>query len=241
MKKSSARDRLLAIIRPLAAQKMREINRGKRNRGDLKRRDFIWHYLLQSFATMGRASGAKGLIKDQSNYQRVTYEALAALTPKKRERQVREACRAAKVRMPDLKARYILECFQYVETLGGPEKAKNLLLAQPGREGKIHFLRTFPGIGPKYARNIMMDVYQGDFRDSIALDTRIKSISIALGLSFSDSDYLEHEAFYLEVAHAAGLNGWELDRLLFNFLDEVKQGLKDSKAPRDIRTTRPKP
>jgi endonuclease III len=143
--------------------------------------------------------------------------------------------------MPDLKARYILECFQYVETLGGPEKAKNLLLAQPGREGKIHFLRTFPGIGPKYARNIMMDVYQGDFRDSIALDTRIKSISIALGLSFSDSDYLEHEAFYLEVAHAAGLNGWELDRLLFNFLDEVKQGLKDSKAPRDIRTTRPKP
>ena len=42
-----------------------------------------------------------------------------------------------------------------------------------------------PGIGDKYARNIMMDVYHEDFRDSIAVDARIKAVSERLGLSFA--------------------------------------------------------
>lgn len=107
--------------------------------------------------------------------------------------------------------------------LGGPETAKDKLFSQLGREAKIRFLQNFPGIGPKYARNIMMDVYHEDFRDSISLDVRIKAISDALGLKFSS--YAEHESFYLEVARDAGVNGWELDRLLFNFSEEVKSRL----------------
>jgi thermostable 8-oxoguanine DNA glycosylase len=225
MKIKSAQNRLLAVVRLLATEKRLYLEDLKRNRSGLKRPDFIWHYLLQSFATMGKASGWEGFIKNQDNYQRVTFEALAALTPKMREKQVYEICRAAKVRMPDTKARYILECFQQVRSLGGPEKAKELLLAEPGRDSKIKFLRKLRGIGPKYSRNIMMDVYHKDFRESIAIDARIKSISKALRISFSDSEYSQHEAFYLEVAHLAGLNGWELDRLLFNFADEVKRRL----------------
>jgi hypothetical protein len=84
-------------------------------------------------------------------------------------------------------------------------------------------LKKFPGIGDKYARNIMMDVYHPDFRDSIAVDARINAISNALGLSFAS--YRDHEAFYLDVAKEAGLNGWELDRLLFNFRTEVESRL----------------
>lgn len=225
MKKTSAHNRLLKVVKPLATEKGKELESLKRGCSGLKRPDFIWHYLLQSFATMGKASGAKGLMQNQDNYQRVTFAALDALTPKKRERQVHEVCHAAKVRMPDVKARYILGCFDYIKSMGGPEKAKGLLLAQSGKDAKIKFLRTFPGIGPKYARNIMMDAYHEEFRDNIALDVRIKSISNDLGLSFSDSDYMEHEKFYLEVAHSAGLNGWELDRLLFNFGEEVKKRL----------------
>lgn len=64
----------------------------------------------------------------------------------------------------------------------------------------------------------MMDVYHEDFRDSIAVDVRIKRISDAWGLSFPS--YEEHENFYLSVATDAGLNGWELDRLMFNFTNE---------------------
>src|SRR4030095_13920874 len=128
-------------------------DRHKEGHTGLARPDFIWHYLLQSFSTMGRASGWHGLIGNQDNYDRVTYATLAALTPDARAAQVRQVCREAGIRMPDKKAVFILGGFEYVTQLGGPEAAKAKLLAQPGREAKIAFLRSFPGIGPKYARN----------------------------------------------------------------------------------------
>ena len=225
MKNGAAQSRLLLAVETLAIEKRPELERLKRGRIGLKRPDFIWHYLLQSFATMGRASGSKGLIQNQNNYRRVTYGALSKLTPGRRRKEVHEVCHVAKIRMPDIKAQYILDCFDYVKRMGGPEKAKEVLLRQPDREAKIKFLKGFPGIGPKYARNIMMDVYHKEFRDNIALDVRIKSISKLLGLTFTEADYSAHEGFYLEVAHLAGINGWELDRLLFNFGDEVKRKL----------------
>jgi hypothetical protein len=228
MNDTAARDRLVTVVRSLAAERRNELERLKQECTSLARPDFIWHYLLQSFATMGRASGWHGLIGNQDNYRRVTYDALAALSPEVREAQVRAVCRAAAIRMPDKKAEYILACFEKVKRLGGPEAAKAELLAQPGRDAKINFLESFPGIGPKYARNIMMDVYHEDFRDSIALDVRIKAISDTLGLSFGS--YAEHESFYLDVARQAGLSGWELDRLLFNFRPEVESRLGITKA-----------
>jgi hypothetical protein len=225
----TAKSRLATIVKALAAEKRPELERHKQGYSDIARPDFIWHYLLQSFATMGRASGWRGLIGNQENYRRVTYPALAALTAKARDGQVRETCRAAGIRMPDRKAGFILGCFEYITKLGGVEAVKAKLLSLPGREAKIAFLQTFPGIGPKYARNIMMDVYHEDFRESIAIDTRIKSISQALGLTFTS--YLEHEAFYLDVAREAGINGWELDRLLFNFRRDVETLLASSGPP----------
>jgi hypothetical protein len=172
---------------------------------------------------MGRSAGWHGLIGNRTNYNCVTYPALRALPDGDRLRVTREVCRAAKVRMPDLKGDYIVGCFERVRGMGGPEAAKADLLAQSGREAKIRWLKAMPGIGDKYARNIMMDVYHEDFRDSIAVDARIKSVSDALGLSFPS--YSAHEAFYLGVARQAGLNGWELDRLLYNFLGEVRSRL----------------
>lgn len=47
----------------------------------------------------------------------------------------------------------------------------------------------------------MMDVYHEDFRDSIAVDERVKKVSEALGLSFKTYD--EHEQFYLKIAREA--------------------------------------
>ena len=60
-----------------------------------------------------------------------------------------------------------------------------------------------------------MDVYHPDFYNHIALDERIKNISQALGCNIHS--YHSHEQFYLEIAEDAGLQGWELDRLLYNF------------------------
>jgi len=184
----------------------------------LEKDDFLWHHLLQSFATMGSSSGWDGLIGNTENYVKITYNALDALNPKARETQVREVCLKAKIRWPNKKAEHILDCHTRVKGMGGPLATKNILLNMPGRDAKIAFLKSFPGIGKKYARNIMMDAYHDDFRNSIAVDARIKKVSEAYGLKFSS--YEEHEAFYLSVAAAAGLTGWELDRLLYNFQDQ---------------------
>jgi hypothetical protein len=215
-----AQSHLVAVVTKLAIEKRAELEKHKMNHADIVRPDFLWHYLLQSFATMGRSSGWHGLIGNHANYDRVTYPALEALDVADRLAVAREVCRAAKVRMPDRKADFIVACFERVRGMGGPAAAKSQLLAQVGREAKIRWLKAMPGIGDKYARNIMMDVYHEDFRESIAVDARIKKVSESLGLSFTT--YAAEEEFYLEVAHNAGINGWELDRLLYNFLDEVQ-------------------
>ncbi len=85
-------------------------------------------------------------------------------------------------------------------------------------------MKCFYGVGDKYARNIWMDSYHPDFRHAIAVDERIKKVTEALGYSFKT--YAEHERFYQEVAEEAGLQGWEVDRLLYNhqgeFLDAIR-------------------
>jgi thermostable 8-oxoguanine DNA glycosylase len=217
-----AHDKIASIARRLAQEKQLTLNKLKAEYHKLSRPDFLWHYLLQSFSTMGRASGWEGLIGNKNNYNKLRYENLAELPPNDRARVVEQTCKDAKIRMPSVKADYILKCFEQIKAFGGPETAKKMLFSQVGREGKIRFLKKFSGIGDKYARNIMMDVYHEDFRDSIALDVRIKSISDAYGLTFTS--YTQHEEFYLSVAREAGINGWELDRLIFNFKDSFLVG-----------------
>lgn len=211
--------KVAVVAKKLACKYRTKLETMKQGSEELSRPDFIWHYLLQSFATMGSAAGWQDLIGNSENYSRITYEALEKLTPTKRKNIVYEICNGAKMlRMPNRKAKYILGCYAHIQELGGLSHANNALFDQNGREGKINYLMRFPGIGPKYARNIMMDVYHEDFRNSIAIDARIKSISKKLGVSFNS--YSEHENFYLSSAKIAGINGWELDRLLFNYRDE---------------------
>ena len=102
--------------------------------------------------------------------------------------------------------------------LGGIAKANHAAFAAPGRDAKLAFMLQFDGIGDKYARNIWMDVYHPDFHDAIPFDERIKKITAAMGYSFARYD--DHERFYRELAHEAGLQPWELDRLLYHFNEQ---------------------
>lgn len=218
MKDLSIQKKLAKIAKALATEKCVELDKLKLKEDDLKRPDFLWHYLLQSFATMGRVSGWDGLIGDKKNYNQLKYEYLGRLTPETRAQHVRRMCAKAKLRMPNRKTKYILRCFEQISELGGPKSAKQKLLSHKGKAAKINFLKQFYGIGDKYARNIMMDVYHEEFRDSIAVDARIKSFSASIGLTFDEYD--QYEAFYKDVAKRAGINAWELDRIIFNFRNE---------------------
>jgi endonuclease III len=209
------RDKLSRAAQTLATLKRPILDSQKAHYADLQRDDFLWHYLLQSFATLGGVSGWQGLIGNEANYRQMTYDVIANMPATERLAHATEICTRAKVRYANQKAVNIVACFDKIRAMGGLRDAKEALLKQPGRDEKIEFLKSFPGIGDKYARNIMMDVYHEDFRDSIAIDSRIQSISTEWEVEFNS--YADHESFYLSVAKAADLNGWELDRLMFRF------------------------
>ena len=192
---------------------------GKLRASELNDPEFVWYELLLSFSTMGNSRGKQGLIDDRENFARVQFKHLEGLkSSSARLKELQAVLHAAKVRMPDRKAGWLSAAFDRVAAMGGPGAAKLELQNREGRAGKIDFWRAFEGIGEKYSRNIMMDVYHPEFRNSIAVDARIEKISKALGLSFKNYDDVEQ--FFLSVAQQAGIEGWELDRIMYRFLDE---------------------
>lgn len=222
-KYSEPRQRLATLAKELAHKNRDFLERSKEAISELERGDFVWHCLLQSFATMGNSRGWNGLIDNRENYNKVTFDALAKLSPSQRLSVLERTLRDAKVRMPARKALWLDQNFDRILEMDGLTEANRALLRNSDRKAKIKFLKSFHGIGDKYSRNILMDVYHPDFRDSIAIDARIKAISQLLGLSFGS--YEEHEQFYVNAAHDAGLNGWELDRLMWKFKDDFIRGL----------------
>lgn len=221
--RSLACQRLAGVMRRLAEAHRARLAELKRDARDLERADFIWRSLVESFSSMGNSRGYQGLFGDPRKYEEITFEALSRLPASERQRVLSKTLAAGKVRMPDRKAAWLLTNFERIAKLGGPAATKSKLLARQGREAKIEFLKTFDGIGDKYARNIFMNVFHPDFRQSIAVDARIQSISNALKLKFNK--YEAEESFYLEVAERAGLSGWEVDRLIYWYKDEVLKAL----------------
>ncbi|NLX15250.1 MAG: hypothetical protein GXY44_16605 [Phycisphaerales bacterium] len=132
-------------------------------------------------------------------------------------------------RWPERKAEWLCENIKIIENLGGLAEARREALNCSDAHEKVEFMRRFHGIGPKYARNVWMDVYHPDFRDTIAIDSRITEVTRALGESFSPSQYRDHERFYLSIAEKARLTGWDLDRLLYHFKDKFLNLLIDNR------------
>jgi thermostable 8-oxoguanine DNA glycosylase len=200
-----------------------------------KRPEFVWHFLLESSATLGGSKGADDLIWNAANYNKITFKALSKYSPRKRLDELEKTLRAAKVRWPQQKADYLNRNFEKIKEMGGVKEADRRAFNQEGRRKKIAFMKQFAGIGDKYARNIWMSTYDPDFREAIAIDERIKGITEATGYSFST--YAEHERFYQEIAREAHLQGWELDRLLYNYKDDFLAVIKDEaqEEPPNIR------
>ena len=217
MNRELRRKRLLETLKQITPEMREKLDALKEEQKDLEKPDFIWHFLLQSFATMGNVRGWKGLIGDHSNYVRVSFGTLSKLRHDERVTVIEGVLRDAKVRMPRQKAEWLSKNCDLIIEMGGLEQVKSMALAYKGTEAKISFMKRFYGIGDKYARNIWMDVYHLDFHNSIAVDERIKRITGVLGYTFRNYD--EHERFYLDVAQEAGLQGWELDRRLYNYRD----------------------
>jgi thermostable 8-oxoguanine DNA glycosylase len=190
-----------------------------------ERSDFLWYELLVSYSTWGGSRGSEGLIEDEKRYQQVSYEELKKIDAKEdRINRLRQIMKDAKVRWFNKKAPMLAQCFEKIEAMGGLTVANTTLLNKKSAAEMMKFLKSFPGIGSKYASNIMMDCYHPLFRDRIALDSRVRSVSKELGLDFKN--YSDHENFYLSVAKEAGIEGWELDRLIYGHTDDFLRFLR---------------
>lgn len=212
------RQKLVNILKNLPLDMRNKLEELKREgQKELRKTEFIWHRLLVSFSTMGNSRGYRGLILNKDNYNKVTFDSLSRLSSNQRLKRLEDIFSVAGLRMPIPKAHWQARNYEKIINLGGLSKVNKEALGQPGTKAKIDYMKQFDGIGDKYARNIWMDVHHPDFYENIAIDERIKSISLALGYSFRA--YADHEKFYLDIAHEANLQGWELDRLLYNFKD----------------------
>lgn len=191
----------------------------------LSKTDFLWSLLVHAFATMGSAAGWDRLSSNTESLNYLRYDNLLKLINRKhRESFILEIFKKHGIRFPNRKASFLVEIFAEIKELGGPVSAQKALLRLHGREKKILFLKRLPGIGDKYARHILMCTFHPDFRQSIAIDTRIKTLTSMFGFRFSN--YESHEKFLLEIASKANITGWELDRLMFWFYDEWKSEIK---------------
>ena len=133
------------------------------------------------------------------------YDRLKSIQPDHRQEHVEEILSRSRVRYQKRKAIQICRCFDIFESYGGQKATKMALESCDGARAKLDFLLTFPGIGEKFSRNMIMDVYHVDFRNHIAIDSRIQSITKAWGLAIEPYD--AHEQFYLDVAELAGIEG----------------------------------
>ncbi len=124
----------------------------------------------------GVSETGKGLEFIASIASRVKRHKAPAFAKNAKGWATRDTLCAGVVRMSDKKAVWLATNFDKIRTMGGPAEVKTKMLAQPGRDAKIAFLESFDGIGPKYARNIFMNVYHPEFRQSVAVDSRIDSV-----------------------------------------------------------------
>jgi hypothetical protein len=206
-----------------------------------KKPDLLWVLLLQSAATRGNSRGWDGLFKNAARLKSVMYPALKALGAEAREERLHTAFAEAAIRMPNKKATEMAANFERIEIMGGVEAATLNMLALPTREAKFQFMNRFKGIADKYGRNVWMDIYDPHFRDSIAVDDRLKKVADAIG--FHSKNYRTAEDFYCDIALEAGLEPWVVDRLLYNFKDEflVLLGEKPEQAGGKARRASEKP
>lgn len=212
--------RLAGALRQLAVEQADRLDELRARARALERPDFLWWALVQAASTWGSSRGAAG-VEAPENRRRLAYREVRALSPRARTAHLRRVLGDAGVRWAPRKAGYLARAVEQLEALGGAAAARRALLAQEGFEAKARFLRRFPGVGPKYARDVLMDVYHPDARDRVALDVRVLGVAKLLGLDFARARYEVGERFFRDVAAAAALEAWAVDRLIFWFQDDV--------------------
>jgi endonuclease III len=231
-----SRDRFVDAVRAVAARNRETLAEIRARASDDDHRD-LWTSVVRSMATMQRSSGWD-LLRPPHARTPIAYETLLLLDKAKRVETLERVLTSAKVRMAPKKARWLADNIDIIANAGGPLAFNRAIDDAPDRDSVMRKLMELRGFGPKYARNLPMDRRHPLFLDSIAIDSRIDSIGKHLGLP-EKSSYEAQEQYYLAVAREAGLeDGWEMDRVLYNFTEQILEAMGVPTAKR--RSPRPR-
>ncbi|HEX5103120.1 MAG TPA: hypothetical protein VFV87_04885 [Pirellulaceae bacterium] len=181
---------------------------------DRQRKDLIWYLLLSAATTLGNASGFDRLFGNHRLTATVSYAALVRLKPAQQRKRLLAALKQAGVRYASKKSKQLSANLREIQRRGGVESETRRALSLQGRDSKRNYFLQFAGIGPKYANNIWMDIYDDDFHDCVAVDARLSRVLHELQVDVTCS-----QSFFQQIARDANLQTWEVDRLLFGFTD----------------------
>lgn len=191
-------------------------------RGTRNDQEWFWTVLVTSFCTLGGSENNE--IKRKKYGDALRWNSVKRLSASERAALFNE--------LPNPRRRHIsapsLEyAFQYIDKAGGPEVAASEYEAIQTGDERMKFLRTFKGIGAKYSRNIPMDIYDEFVLDSAALDSRLNKLLDMIDGAPAKSQYEGRENYLRSVCVEAKIpNMWYLDRMLYNFNDEIQNKLE---------------
>lgn len=216
---------------------LRDILNGDRDRliaqfeagtGLRERAGWAWDVFVQSYATNGGVRVWNGFLAE-GGAELVRWDALFGDNPADVE--------AAAARLEALSHRFLtprwadrtrpalLITFRRFHAVGGPERMARTWNGHNQPDSLLRWLKTFPMIGDKYARNMCMDVSLPLMLDHIALDHRIHALCDLVEGAPRRIPYRRREGWLRGIAGALGINGWYIDRLLFGRYEEIKAAI----------------
>jgi hypothetical protein len=184
--------------------------------------DWPWKGLVLSGATRGGSKRADSVMQ---HYETLfSWSVISSISDRDRSDRL---LKVGRFKGPT--ARFLEGIYAHIRNVGGLSNMRNHLESMSASE-IVNFWQAFWGIGPKYARNIMMDVYDSRFHNGyFALDSRIGRLLPKLGFK-AGSKYEEQEVFLSGLAFEIGVECWELDRLLYNRNHQLYEQLSNMKG-----------
>jgi hypothetical protein len=226
--------KLIAAFRSIPQYMKNKLGQLKADGEQLRMRDdLLWYLLVSSIATMGRAKACETLSTNDDLRDAIAFSALLPLNRSQRETVIRKTLAAAHVRMQGDKPAWLAANIAKIQKRYGNLASANAhMLSLRRREDKLNFIQEFDGIGEKYKQNVWMDLYDADFRNTVAADVRLKSVASKLGCDKPNQKNCE--AIFRDIAAKADLDMWDVDRLLFNFKDYFMQSVDGNSAKKQV-------
>lgn len=178
--------------------------------------DWPWNGFVLSYATLGGSVNWEERVGPQYD-ELYGWSVLSRLTLDERRKRLKKI---PNPRFAERVSEWILSSYERIAREGGPTAARASYLAQTTAKARIAYVRSYPGFGAKYGRNIPMDCYDELVRDHFALDHRLKTLLSVCG--FPSVSYRQGENILRSLASVLNIDAWTLDRLLYSRFEVIK-------------------